>query len=227
MKGTALITGATRGVGKAIATELSADGCAVLLNARSEDELQLLAEQLPNNSFICAADLAEADDVEKLVENATAYGVNILVNNLGIYIPDEILDDELLLRKHMDVNVYPAIELSRRLFGNWNGMEHAYVFNICSVVCTHPRKDAASYTISKYMLKGFNDVFRESGRLKNIHVTAIYPGSINTSSWDGIEAPTEQFIQPEDIGKLVGTCLKLNPSTLVSEIHLSPLDPKL
>jgi NADP-dependent 3-hydroxy acid dehydrogenase YdfG len=89
-----------------------------------------------------------------------------------------------------------------------------------------PRSTAATYTISKHALKGFNDVLREEMREYGVKVTAIYPGSINTSSWEGIVAPKELFVQPDDIVNIVKTCLHTSKNANIEEIVIKPLDKK-
>jgi len=67
-------------------------------------------------------------------------------------------------------------------------------------------------------------VLREEMREHNVKVTAIYPGSINTSSWEGIIAPKEKFVQPEDIAETVKTCLSISENANIEEIVINPLD---
>ena len=89
-----------------------------------------------------------------------------------------------------------------------------------------PRIDAATYTISKHALKGFNDVLREEMREHQVKVTAIYPGSINTSSWEGIAATREKLVQPEDICEVIKTCITISKNANIEEIIIKPLDKK-
>jgi short-subunit dehydrogenase len=99
-----------------------------------------------------------------------------------------------------------------------------HIFNICSVAAKNARKDAPSYSISKYALKGLNDVLREEMRQYNVKVTAIYPGSVNTASWDGIDAPVDTFVQPEDVASVVINALQFSSGALAEELVVTPLD---
>jgi short-subunit dehydrogenase len=81
---------------------------------------------------------------------------------------------------------------------------------------------AADYSISKHAFKAWNDALRAELRSKKIKVSAIFPGSVNTSSWDGIEVDRNQMIQAEDIAECVSCILKMKTNTLLDEIHISP-----
>ena len=83
----------------------------------------------------------------------------------------------------------------------------------------------ASYSISKHALKAWNDSLREELRTKSVKVTAIYPGAMNTSSWDEVEnVERQKMIQVEDVAKLIRQLIEIGESTLVEEIRLSPLN---
>ena len=124
----------------------------------------------------------------------------------------------------LNTNLNSAYYITKHIAVNMGNNNNGHIFNICSVLSLSPRVDAATYTISKHALKGFNDVLREEMREHNVKVTAIYPGSINTSSWEGIEAPKEKFVQPEDIAKTVKTCLQISKNANIEEVVIKPLD---
>ena len=124
----------------------------------------------------------------------------------------------------LNTNLNSAYYITKHTAVNMGNNNNGHIFNICSVLSLSPRVDAATYTISKHALKGFNDVLREEMREHNVKVTAIYPGSINTSSWEGIEAPKDNFVQPEDIAKIVKTCLQISKNANIEEVVIKPLD---
>src|SRR5690606_31085112 len=118
-----------------------------------------------------------------------------------------------------------AISISNVLLPKMIESNSGHIFNICSVASIHALEHASSYSISKAALKSWNDSLREELRHKGIKVTAIYPGSVNTSSWEGTNADTNKMIQTEDIVALIEACLKMSTNALCEEIHLSPLNP--
>lgn len=226
----AVITGATKGVGKALAFSLAKRGYSLALSARDEvslTDLKTALSSVTNQKIInYACDLSKKENALNFAEKVLAEfnQVDVLINNVGKYNIGRITNDHSDLESMIDTNLNSAFYLSKKIAPKMHQYEKGHIFNICSVLSFSPRIDAATYTISKHALKGFNDVLREEMREYNIKVTAIYPGSINTSSWEGIVAPKEKFVQPEDICKIVNTCLDISEHANIEEIIVKPLD---
>jgi short-subunit dehydrogenase len=87
------------------------------------------------------------------------------------------------------------------------------------------RRRAVSYTISKQALYTYTKILREEMRRSNVKVTAILPGSTNTSSWDGLDAPVDDFVQPEDVAN--GVIMAINSNGMVEDLEIKPVNPKL
>lgn len=220
----ALITGASKGLGIAIAQELLSQKYDIVIVSRNETHLKEAVKSLdnPNNQSIqyLALDLSLAEERKKLQNHPDVFAdLNVLVNNLGMYYENS---DASNLEKMLETNLLAAIDLTKyaekeliKQTGN--------IVNIGSVMSIQAQAFAIDYSISKHALKAWNDAIREKLRPQNVSVTGIYPGAINTSSWDGQEVNREDMIQTEDIAALVGQLLKLNKSSLVEEIRLSPL----
>lgn len=228
---TAIVTGASRGLGKAIAHALAGDGYDLFLSARSEQSLHALKADLHTIHGV----KVRIDAVDFNVEEAvSAYGrrlaeevgtVDVLVNNLGIFNPDTLEDVETFLDQHMRVNFYGAFHLTQALLKKLENQGHGHIFNVLSVVNHHPRVDAAGYTISKFALFGYHRLLQKSLKPKGIKVTGLFPSSINTSSWDGVDAPKDDFVQPEDIASLIVNVLHMQRGTVVSDIDLRSINP--
>lgn len=226
----AVISGATRGLGKALALALAKEGYSLALTARNKADLEKLENEINRNyssdvlSF--SADLSNKKETLEFTEQVLSKfkKIDVLINNVGKYDMDKITDQEVDFDGMMQVNLNSAYYLSKDIAVNMceNGCGH--IFNICSVLSLAPRVNAASYTISKHALKGFNDVLREEMREYGVKVTAIYPGSINTSSWEGIFAPKELFVQTDDIVNIIKTCLKTSKHANIEEVVIKPLD---
>lgn len=228
----AVISGATKGVGKALAIALAKEGFSLVLNARNKNDLeQLQLELLRNyssNVFIYVGDLSDKNSALDFSAKVLSEfkKIDVLINNVGKYDLDKVTDDGVDLDDMMKTNLNSAYYLTKHLSINMCKNGKGHIFNICSVLSLMPRSTAATYTISKHALKGFNDVLREEMREYGVKVTAIYPGSINTSSWEGIVAPKELFVQPDDIVNIVKTCLHTSKNANIEEIVIKPLDKK-
>lgn len=228
----AVISGATKGVGKALAIALAKEGFSLALNARNTNDLEQLQSELvrnySSNVFIYVGDLSDKDSALDFSAKVLSEfkNIDVLINNVGKYDLDKITDDGIDLDDMMKTNLNSAYYLTKHLSINMCKNGKGHIFNICSVLSLMPRSTAATYTISKHALKGFNDVLREEMREYGVKVTAIYPGSINTSSWEGIVAPKELFVQPDDIVNIVKTCLHTSKNANIEEIVIKPLDKK-
>jgi len=226
----AIVTGATRGLGKAIAHALAKDGYELYLSARSAESLQQLREELEAEYRVRvqtdAVDFGHSEAVSAYGKRlaGTLDTVEVLVNNLGIFIPDS-LDGEVHLGQHMAINFYGPYHLTQALLPVFERQGGGHIFNVLSVVNRKPRTDAAGYTISKFALYGYHQLLQKTLKPKGVKVTGLFPSSINTSSWDGVEAPKEDFVQPEDIASLIATVLHTQRGTVVADIDLSSINP--
>jgi len=222
----AIISGATRGIGRAIATKLAAEGVDLLLLARTESDLLALKEELKASNSkveVLAIDLSN----QKAIQSLKIKGeINVLINNLGIYtVGDPLSLTVSEVQQQIETNLYSAIGLTAHCLPKLLAQQ-GKIINIGSVMSLNAAEMATAYSISKHAFKGWNDALRESLRIKNVKVSAIYPGAVNTSSWNGIEADCSQMIQAEDIAELVSSLLKMSNNTLVEEIRISPRDFK-
>ncbi|MBL4708322.1 MAG: SDR family NAD(P)-dependent oxidoreductase, partial [Flavobacteriales bacterium] len=127
------------------------------------------------------------------------------------------------LKNQLEVNLYSAVNLTQLVLNSKN-CSLSTIINIGSVMSLNAMPFAADYSISKYSFKGWNDSLRENLRKEGIKVSAIYPGSVNTSSWDGLEVDRNQMIQATDIAEIVTSILKMSNNSLIEEVRISPRD---
>ncbi|KAA3642658.1 MAG: SDR family NAD(P)-dependent oxidoreductase [Bacteroidetes bacterium] len=224
----ALISGATRGIGKAIAKNLSEKGYDLILLARNKSDLEKLKEELMpfgNTIQIFSIDLKNDAEYSALATSlSNEESLDVLINNVGIFNtnnadlinPDDLVD---LLK----INLLAAIKLSNLFIPKMKEKQEGSIINIGSVMGLKAAPFASNYSITKHAFKGWNDALRDELRTDGIKVNAIYPGAVNTSSWDGMNVDRTAMIQPDDIAKIVNTLLDLHDSTLVEDIVLSPL----
>lgn len=228
----AVISGATKGLGKAIALALAQQGYSLALTARNSSDLDKLNDEISRNFnvdvFSFTADLSDKTQTLEFANKILKKykSIDVLINNVGRYDVDRITDENVDFEFMMKVNLNSAYYLSKNISANMCQNNKGHIFNICSVLSFSTRANAASYTISKHALKGFNDVLREEMREYGVKVTAIYPGSINTTSWEGIMAPKELFVQTEDIVGIIKACLKTSKNANIEEVVIKPLDNK-
>ena len=224
----ALISGATRGIGKAISKELNKKGYDLILLARNLSDLENLKGELPNKeskTSIFSIDLKNESELVSLKEKIENLNeLDVLINNVGVFNTNQADDiNSTDLKDLFQINLYAAIELSNLFIPIMKEKHEGTIINIGSVMSLHAASFASNYSITKHAFKGWNDALRDELRAYGIKVSAIYPGAVNTSSWDGINVDRTAMIQADDIAKLVGIALELNDSTLVEKIVLSPL----
>lgn len=225
----ALITGASKGIGKAIAQKLAENKYDLVLLARNEAELLQTSEVLKTYGtkiFPFAVDCSNQEEVGSFLSKADEFfgEIDVLVNNLGMFLPGSMLEepDDNFLRQQ-ETNVNAAYYFSKFFGRQMAGAKHGHIFNICSVASKRPEKNAGSYSVTKAAMLSLNNVLRAELAPSHVKVTAFLPGSTLTASWQGTEIPKDKFVLPEDIANLVYTILNLSPGANVDEVLITPL----
>lgn len=225
---TAFITGATKGMGLAIAKKLARNACNLVLCARNEKALyqlkQHLEESYPAISVnVRACDLSLKQQVRELAEWVAPQTVDILINNAGIYRPVSILDEsEADYELQMQVNYYAAHYLCQTIGRTMRKNHSGHIINISSIASRTPVAAAGTYTVTKYAISGLTEVLRDELRPFGVRVTEIIPGSTLTSSWEGTTIPADRFVLPEDIAQAILTCLTVSDGANVDELVIKP-----
>lgn len=225
-----IITGATKGIGFAIAGQFASAGYNIIACARSEKDLQgmrnKILSQWPTVSVMTkVADIGIAAEVKDfgnwiLSLNTTT---DVLINNAGFFNPGSIYNEpEGTIEKMMEVNVYSSYHLTRILLPAMMNRKQGHIFNICSIAAIEPLPDVGSYGISKFALLGLTRHLREEMKPYGIKVTAILPGATFTSSWEGVDMSSHRIMEASDIAKMVFACSQLSPLAVVEDIILRP-----
>ncbi|MEA5532466.1 SDR family oxidoreductase [Crocosphaera sp. XPORK-15E] len=221
-----VITGGSKGIGRAILEKFVSEGFIPLICSRNPEHLETLKTQYPQIKLHCfLADLSQKSEVKRFAQfiRDTGLTIDVLVNNVGLFIPGQICDEpEGNLELMMQTNLYSAYYLTRELIDPFIKQKQGHIFNMCSVASIIPYPKGSSYTITKFALLGFSKVLREELKPHNIKVTAILPSATITDSWQGTDLPLERFIQPEDVADLVYACYGLSPYCVPEEILLRP-----
>lgn len=226
----AVITGATKGIGKAIAEKLLQQGFDLAICARTDADLQAAKKQweqvFPGRSvFVKATDMRDQQQVKDFAA-ALLQGsgeVAVLVNNAGLYFPGNLATEpEGQLESLLATNLLSAYHLTRALLPTMKAKKSGHIFNICSVASLQAYPNGGAYSITKYALLGFSDNLRYELKDEGIKVTAISPGAVWSNSWSGSGVAPERIMKAEDIAELLWTTYQLSAQATVEHIVLRP-----
>lgn len=230
MNQTAVVTGGTKGIGKAIIERFAEAGFDVITCARSEQELialkESIKEEYPDISLVVfKADLSQKAEVLAFIEfiNSLKASITVLVNNVGVFEAGQTHNEaDGLLERMIETNLYSAYYVSRGLIDGMITNKKGHIFNMCSTASIMAYTNGGAYCISKFALYGFTKLLREELRTKGIKVTAILPGATFTPSWDGSDLPPSRLMPPEDVAEAVWSAYNLSERTVIEEIILRP-----
>ncbi len=223
----ALVTGATKGMGRSISEALAGAGFDVGLLARNKSDLvdfqEKLRHEFPDRTFpLFAVDLGNRESRDSAISELGTIAWDLLVNNAGLYKPAALLDPADDLAEMWAVNVAGPYDLMRSLVPGMIERRSGHVINICSVASLRPQAGSAAYSATKSALLSLTRSLRDETKDHGIGVTAILPGQTWSNSWRGVELPGDRLMQPEDIGQVVVKAWELGPSAIVEEITLRP-----
>lgn len=225
-----VITGATKGIGRALALLFAKNGHDLAICSRHQEDLYSLSDELKNiqpsiEIIALATDVSQKEAVEKFAETILNQwkSIDILINNAGVFIPGSIHDEpEGNLEKMIHTNLYSAYHLTRKLLNAMIPNKRGYIFNVCSIASFMAYSNGGSYAISKFALLGFSKCLREELKSHNIKVSAVMPGATFTDSWSGVEIPEDRFIPAEDIAAIIYNTTLLSDRTVVEDIVIRP-----
>ncbi len=225
-----VITGGSKGIGRAIAERFAQAGFDIAVCGRNADDLlKLRTELLKINSsckvHILPADMSLKNEVMAFAKFVKEINqpIDILVNNAGHFIPGSIATEvEGALEKMMQANLYSAYHMTRGLVEGMMLRKSGHIFNMCSIASIKAYSNGGSYAITKFALLGFSKCLREELKEFGIRVTAILPGATRTASWDGVDLPDERFMSTEDVAETVYSAYSLSGRSVVEEIIIRP-----
>lgn len=225
----AIVTGSSKGLGYAVSECFLKNGFDVAISSRDRNGLNKALETLSkykgkvNGQVV---DFGNRNSVDQYFDSLFEKWshLDILVNNVGIYKEDRIDDDiESNLETMLNVNLMSSVRINRKVIELMKKQKKGYIINVISVAANSPRHDAASYSISKISLKAYNDILREELKEYGIKVIALYPGPMNTSSWDNTDVDTSGLIQMSDMNSLIMSALNLSGNSNIEEIVINTL----
>jgi len=224
-----VVSGGSRGIGRAIALRFAREEFAVALFSRRKEELEKIKGELEAAGaaqlIIRQADASRPDEIRSFAETVLEAwsGCDVLVNNVGIFEPENILNaSEGALERMMQVNLYASYNLTRYLVNAMPKNGKSYIFNICSTASLKAYPGGNLYAISKHALLGFSRGLREELKGK-LRISSIMPGAVLTDSWAETELPPERFMPAKDIADVLWQFYECSSRTVVEEIVLRPL----
>jgi 3-oxoacyl-[acyl-carrier protein] reductase len=229
----AIVTGGTRGIGRAIAKSLAGAGVKVAITARNEKEIAGAVAKLNDigggkvAGHVC--DVRDYEQVKSAFANIAADfgGVDILINNagIGIFAPVESMSVEDF-RAVLETNVFGVFYCCHEAIPLMKQRGGGYIINISSLAGTNAHPEMAAYNASKFGLNGFSEALMQEVRHDGIKVSYIMPGSVNTEF--GGDEPSDQKswqLQPDDIARVVLNLLQYPDRSLPSRIEIRPSKP--
>lgn len=225
-----VVSGGSKGIGKAIVERFAKEGFDVATCARNLEDLHTLKSgvesQYPGiRVHIHRADLSDQIQTESFVHFVRSLDqpVDVLVNNAGYFLPGQVHNEPAgTLESMIATNLYSAYYLTRGLIGDMIQRRQGYVFCVCSTASIMAYTNGGSYCIAKHALLGMTKVLREEMKPHHIRVTAILPGATLTASWEGVELPPERFMKSGDVADMVYGAFALSGNSVVEEILIRP-----
>jgi len=226
----AVITGASRGIGKATARIFALHGYDLYLCSRNEKNLFQTIDELkkdfPNVSIDGKAlDLGNKGQAQLFGEwvNNNAETIDVLVNNAGNFIQGNVSDEpDGALEEMIEVNLYSAYHLTRTLLPKMMATKTGHIFTLCSIASLAAYPNGGSYSISKFALLGFTKNLRREMQPHGIKVTAVIPGAAFTDSWKGSGVSEQRLMEADDVAKAIHHATLLSPQAVVEEIIIRP-----
>ena len=231
-----IITGATKGIGLAIAEKFASEGFNLAVNSRNADDLKkfkkTFSKKYPDiDILIKKTDVSKKTQVLAFAKYVLSKWktVDILVNNAGVFLPGEIHKEaDGLLESQINTNLYSAYHLTRAILPvmlkkrkNASGKK-GHIVNMCSIASQIAYPNGGSYSISKFALLGFSKVLREEMKDKGIRVTSILPGATWSNSWKGVDLPESRLMLASDIANAVWGAWTMSASAVVEDIVIRP-----
>src|SRR5713226_8953746 len=229
----AIVTGGTKGIGRAIVEALLREGVSVCIAARGTRGFDRAAENLSQtgtgNAFVFPCDVRDYNQVKALIDYTAKElgGLDILVNNAGIGIFETVEETSPEdFRAVLETNLFGVFYCCHEAIPQMKKRGVGYIINISSLAGANPHPRMAAYNASKFGLNGFSEALMQEVRHDNIKVSYIMPGSVNTEF--GGDSPNDEKswqLTPKDIARVVVDLLHHDDRALPSRVEIRPSRP--
>ena len=230
----ALITGAGKGIGKAIALALAKEGVNIILVARTQEEIDSVAAKVRSlrvKALAITADVADINSVNAAVEKALAeFGtIDILINNAGIATFGKFLELEPTdWERIIQVNLMGTYYVTRAVLPNMIERQTGDIINISSTAGLSGNALTSAYSASKFAVLGLTESLMQEVRKHNIRVTALTPSTVATYMAKELkltDGNPETVMQAEDMAELIIAQLKLNRRVFIKNSSIWSTNP--
>jgi short-subunit dehydrogenase len=225
-----VVTGGTKGIGRAVIERFAKEGFDVVTCARNLSELELLKMTLQKENastkvYTKSTDMSDKVQVQDFVAFVQTLNrpVDVLVNNAGYFIPGSITTEpEGTLESMIHANLYSAYYTTRGLAPQMKAQQKGHIFNICSIASIKAYSNGGSYAITKFAMLGMSKCLREELKEFGIRVTSVMPGATKTASWEGTDLPDSRFMMVEDVAETIWAAYSLSGRSVVEEVIIRP-----
>ena len=225
-----IITGATKGIGRAIAERFAQEGFNLAICARTSKDLNAFKKafqaKYPNIEVLTKkADVSKKQQVLAFAKFVKSHWkqIDILVNNAGVFLPGEVHQHKSgLLEKLIETNLYSAVHLTKAIVPTMLKRKSGHIFNMCSVASLVALPNCGLYCVSKFALHGFSKCLRDELKDKGIRVSTLLPGATMSNAWDCSGVPESRLMQASDVAEAIWSAYNMSGSTVMEEIVLRP-----
>ena len=228
-----LITGAGRGIGRALAHAFAAAGAKVALLGKTKKNLLEVQRELKDSgapTVVLAADVSDEGVVARAVAATEQQlgPVDVLVNNAGIFAlaPVEKMD-ALVFDRMLAVNLRGPFLMSRAVLPGMKSRKRGHIVNISSTAGRRGFAGGGAYCASKFGLAGLTEAMRYEARASNVRVTCVYPSTVNTDlvKKSGMDPASERAIQPEDVANAVVSLVAMDDRAMTTVLEIWQTNP--
>jgi len=223
------VTGAGRGIGRAVALALAAQGMRLVLSARTAAQLEQVAAEIESaggQALPIPADVTKPEEVAALVHQVrkTWGAIDILINNAGVWHFREVTETTVEeWHEQIAVNLTGPFLCTKAVLDAMLARGSGHIINIISVAGRRPYARCAAYCAAKYGLLGFTEVLRMEVRKRGVRVTAVLPGATDTPGWDADSERRARMMRPESVAQAVVAACLAPPDLMPEEIVLRPV----
>ena len=229
---TAVVTGASRGIGLAVARALAASGMRVAMIARTAGALRDAAGGLGGNAIAVECDVGDARAVESMVgrvRDAFGGAPDVLVNNAGLFrLAAARATDPADFAAALEVNLVAPFRVIRAVLPAMQDRRRGHIVNIGSIADRVAFPENGAYAASKYGLRGLHEVLRAELAGSGVRAILVSPGPVDTAAWDAVDpdnrpgfTPRAQMLRPEAVADAVLWAVTRDPAVNVDELRLS------
>jgi 3-oxoacyl-[acyl-carrier protein] reductase len=223
---TAVVTGASRGIGRAVAKRLAATHSIVAVS-RDPGRLKSLVDEVAKSGGqcrACAVDLRDPGEIERELRGIDA---DVLVNNAGVITKKPLLrlsPDEW--REMMDVNVSALFHVTRHLLPGMIERGHGHIINIASIAGRSAFPGGTGYVATKHAVLGFSESLMLEVRDAGVKVSVVMPGSVATDMKVSDSADQSWMLKPDDVAEVVAGILRMPAHALTYQVEVRASNPK-